>query len=273
MLLLDRDNHILDAVSWGSSNWAFDPPVPAVADNHSIERYPANQDTNSAIDWRDQPMPAPGDADHPIIDPRTPSPTPSRTPTATLPYQVVINEILTFPPLLVGDANGDGVVDPQTDEFIEIVNTTLAEVDLSGWQLGDALTIRHIFPPGRSYLPVAQLWSLEAVHRRDFLAEVWCKSLQAASWGWTIPVTVFACWIRPRARFWYTAMDRKLETDSRLPVHRIFMARSRSSSILPQMARMGRCFLQALAWMAAHSSLSNLKHPQGFLEKWVCVRT
>ena len=153
VLLLDRDNHILDAFSRGNSNWAFDPPVPAVAEDHSLERYPANQDTNSAMDWHDQPASVPGEADHPVIDPSTPSPTPSRMPTATLPYQLVINEILAFPPLLGGDANGDGVLDPQTDEFIEVVNTTLSVVDLGGWQLGDALSIRHIFPPGTRLSP------------------------------------------------------------------------------------------------------------------------
>ncbi len=152
VLLLDRDNRLLDAVSWGSSNWAFNPPVPAVAEDHSIERYPADQDTDTSADWRDQPVPDPGEVDRPEIDPRTPSPTPTRTPTATLPYQLVINEILAYPPPLLGDANGDGEADPQADEFVELVNTTLAEIDLSGWQLGDAVSIRHVFPPG-TYLP------------------------------------------------------------------------------------------------------------------------
>jgi hypothetical protein len=152
VLLLDRDNRVLDAVSWGSSSWAFNPPVPAVLADHSIERYPANQDTDTSTDWRDQPVPDPGAVDCPVLDPRTPSPTPTRTPTATLPYRLVINEILAYPPQLLGDANGDGEADPQADEFVELVNTTLVEIDLSGWQLGDAVSIRHLFPPG-TYLP------------------------------------------------------------------------------------------------------------------------
>jgi hypothetical protein len=153
VLLLDRENHLLDAVSWGTSNWAFDPPVPVVADDHSMERYPPNQDTNSNVDWRDQSLPAPGIVDNPEIDPLTPSPTPSRTPTATLPYHLVVNEILAYPPQLAGDANGDGEANPVEDEFIEIVNTTLGEIDLSGWQLGDALLVRHIFPAGTHLSP------------------------------------------------------------------------------------------------------------------------
>jgi hypothetical protein len=152
VLLLDRDNRILDAVSWGSSSWAFNPPVPVVLEDHSIERYPASQDTDTSADWREQPAPDPGAVDFPEIDPRTPSPTPTRTPTPTLPYQLVINEILAYPPQLLGDANGDGEVDPQADEFVELVNTTLAGIDLSGWQLADAVSIRHLFPPG-TYLP------------------------------------------------------------------------------------------------------------------------
>jgi hypothetical protein len=60
VLLLDAADNLVDAVSWGSSPWAFDPPVPSVGDGHSIERYPPNQDTNSAADWVDRSTPAPG---------------------------------------------------------------------------------------------------------------------------------------------------------------------------------------------------------------------
>jgi hypothetical protein len=60
VLLLDAADNLVDAVSWGSSPWAFDPPVPSVGDGHSIERYPPTQDTNSAADWVDRSTPAPG---------------------------------------------------------------------------------------------------------------------------------------------------------------------------------------------------------------------
>jgi len=60
ILILDGNDTLLDAVSWGTSVWAFDPAVPGVAAGHSIERFPAAQDSNSALDWRDQPVPSPG---------------------------------------------------------------------------------------------------------------------------------------------------------------------------------------------------------------------
>lgn len=60
VLVLDADDQIVDAVSWGDSNWAFDPACPVVAEGHSIERYPPNLDTGSAFDWIDQALPNPG---------------------------------------------------------------------------------------------------------------------------------------------------------------------------------------------------------------------
>ena len=44
-----------------------------------------------------------------------------------------------------GDANGDGTRDGSEDEFVEIVNTSGAEVDISGYTLSDAVTVRHTF--------------------------------------------------------------------------------------------------------------------------------
>ena len=61
---------------------------------------------------------------------------------------MVINEIHADPALLIGDANGDGTVDGVEDEFVEIVNNTLASVDLSGWTLADGIGMRHTFPEG-----------------------------------------------------------------------------------------------------------------------------
>ena len=52
---------------------------------------------------------------------------------------VLINEILFDPAVSVadGDANGDGVRDSANDEFVEIVNTGVSDVDISGWTLSD----------------------------------------------------------------------------------------------------------------------------------------
>jgi hypothetical protein len=60
VLILDDQDNVVDAVSWGFSDFAFNPPVPNVEPGHSIERFPANIDTNSNEDWIDQPLPNPG---------------------------------------------------------------------------------------------------------------------------------------------------------------------------------------------------------------------
>ncbi len=58
----------------------------------------------------------------------------------------VINEIHADPHPTLGDANGDGAVNTAQDEFVEIVNTSGATVDISGWTLSDAVGVRHTFP-------------------------------------------------------------------------------------------------------------------------------
>lgn len=51
---------------------------------------------------------------------------------------VVINEILADPPSgNAGDANRDGDRDTNKDEFVEILNTGLRPINISGWQLSD----------------------------------------------------------------------------------------------------------------------------------------
>lgn len=60
---------------------------------------------------------------------------------------VVINEFLADPATGdAGDANGDGIRDSSDDEFIEIVNVSGADLDISGWSLSDAVQVRHTFP-------------------------------------------------------------------------------------------------------------------------------
>ncbi len=58
----------------------------------------------------------------------------------------IINEIYADPDPVNGDANGDGVVNITQDEFIEIVNNTGADLDISGWTLSDLVGTRHTFP-------------------------------------------------------------------------------------------------------------------------------
>ena len=68
--------------------------------------------------------------------------------------QLIFNEVLYDPPSgTAGDANGDGTRDPLEDEFIELVNTSGANYDLSGYEVYDKKAIddgipRHVFPVG-----------------------------------------------------------------------------------------------------------------------------
>lgn len=68
---------------------------------------------------------------------------------------VLINEALADPPDgVAGDVNGDGARDSSDDEFIELVNTTTHDIDISGYQLLTRSsttrtdTIRHTFAAG-----------------------------------------------------------------------------------------------------------------------------
>ena len=70
---------------------------------------------------------------------------------------VLINEFLADPPGsattdIIGDANRDGVRDSSDDEFIELVNTTTRDIDISGYRIltrgTGADTPRHVFAGG-----------------------------------------------------------------------------------------------------------------------------
>ena len=68
---------------------------------------------------------------------------------AGCPSAWVINEVHADPDgSLAGDANGDGTRSSSQDEFVEIVNRTGNDVDVSGWTLADAVAVRHTFPAG-----------------------------------------------------------------------------------------------------------------------------
>ncbi|MBA3513141.1 MAG: lamin tail domain-containing protein, partial [Pyrinomonadaceae bacterium] len=74
---------------------------------------------------------------------------------------IIINELLADPPDgSSGDANHDGVRNSAQDEFVELLNTTERDIDLSGFQLqtripsGPTDIIRHRFAAG-TVLPAA----------------------------------------------------------------------------------------------------------------------
>ncbi len=60
---------------------------------------------------------------------------------------LVINEIHADPASdLTGDANGDGIRDSSQDEFVELVNFGMTDLDISGWTISDGFSLRHTFP-------------------------------------------------------------------------------------------------------------------------------
>ncbi|MDG2054974.1 MAG: lamin tail domain-containing protein [Phycisphaerales bacterium] len=59
----------------------------------------------------------------------------------------VINEILADPGS-VNDANNDGNNSSTQDEFIELVNISGVDQDISGYQITDAVSVRHVFDAG-----------------------------------------------------------------------------------------------------------------------------
>lgn len=62
---------------------------------------------------------------------------------------VVINEFLADPASgLGGDANNDGTRNFSDDEFVELVNVSGTDLDVSGWSLSDGAGVRHVFPAG-----------------------------------------------------------------------------------------------------------------------------
>jgi hypothetical protein len=177
VILMGIQEDSIDTVSWGSSTFAFKPSVPAVEPGRSIARRPADQDTDSAADWWEQIDPQPGNVH---LDLPSPTPSPTNTPTSTktatpIPHtstntptstatrtstpspqptqDLVINEIHADPHSSLGDANYDGLINPDGDEFVEIVNGSSTSIDLSGWAFGDYLAIRHTFPSGTVIAP------------------------------------------------------------------------------------------------------------------------
>ncbi len=60
---------------------------------------------------------------------------------------IVMNEFLVnVPPGMAGDANGDGVRHPHDDEFVELVNISDHQLDISGVKIQNATSTKHTFP-------------------------------------------------------------------------------------------------------------------------------
>lgn len=57
VILKMPDGTEVDAMSYGTDNYAFDPPAPDVEEGHILGRSPNGFDTNRASDWRDFGLP------------------------------------------------------------------------------------------------------------------------------------------------------------------------------------------------------------------------
>ncbi len=63
VILLGADDRAIDSAVWGSATFTGTAPyTPTLSANHSLQRWPPDGDTdNCASDFRDQPMPSPGE--------------------------------------------------------------------------------------------------------------------------------------------------------------------------------------------------------------------
>jgi hypothetical protein len=90
------------------------------------------------------------DDDLPPFPPEPPAPP---APVAPRPGDLVLNEIHADPHLTQGDANGDGVVSSDGDEFVELVNVTGEPLALGGVTISDGLAVRYTFPDAEVLSP------------------------------------------------------------------------------------------------------------------------
>ncbi len=71
---------------------------------------------------------------------------------------IVINEFLADPATgILGDANGDGLSSSTQDEFVELVNSSDTDLDISGWLISDSISTTHVFPTGTVLSPGAAI--------------------------------------------------------------------------------------------------------------------
>jgi hypothetical protein len=138
LLLYDPAGDVVDALAWGNSPWGeFDPKIKPAAEGHTLERYPAYLDTDSASDWRSQSEPNPGRVN---LTPPTLTPSPTLTPDPLSTPSPTI----TPPPfggqLLISEVQADPLEAEPAGEWIELYNPSVADYSLSGFKLGDEET-------------------------------------------------------------------------------------------------------------------------------------
>ncbi len=86
-----------------------------------------------------------------------PGPVVSNIVSFTVLGAIGINEYLADPPDgLAGDANGDGTRDSSQDEFVEVINRTNMPINVGGFSISDADSVRFTFPSG-TIIPTSEV--------------------------------------------------------------------------------------------------------------------
>lgn len=190
--LLDEENKMIDALSWGDSVYVFDPAVAPVASGYSLERWPASRDRDIREDWIAQPQPQPQAVKLRMPTPtatalpsatatptrtatptktatptRTPTPTRTATPTATNTWSPPPSQtpFPTAPPgidLLVSEVYFEQRSLQRPFEWFELYNAGSSALDLTGFRAGNAKSASEadglfIFPDSYEMLPDAVL--------------------------------------------------------------------------------------------------------------------
>lgn len=136
-VLLLYQNTLIDAINYGDSTTYFQPAINGVLAGQSIERVPADCDTDSAADWLPRPNPTPGELsfDGECLAP-TSAPLDDLPPIGTIQgrgdFSPYVNQIVTFRAVVTGfsaDRNTQGTT-----------YYTLFVQDPSGLEDGDPAT-------------------------------------------------------------------------------------------------------------------------------------
>ena len=102
LLLLDPQDIIIDSINYGDKTTYFSPAISSVYLGQSLERVPANCDTDSAADWQPSRTPTPGTIDRESQCAPVALPTP------------LVEDLLT-----IGQIQGPGDISPLVNQQVE----------------------------------------------------------------------------------------------------------------------------------------------------------
>ena len=116
LLLVNADNRIIDSINYGDRSTFFTPTIQRPFEGQSIERVPANCDSNTASDWQTQQLPTPGqvnlDAECQFPSPIEETYLPIGAVQGDGAISLMVNEIVTIRGVVTGvyeDRNANGI--------------------------------------------------------------------------------------------------------------------------------------------------------------------